>query len=96
LSVDDNINDNDDDSNPTHYLKTLKISPQQPQQQGHAYPQEAVSIFGYSASESLMVTNTSFESWKHWIKAKRRYYNGCDTIDEKKMNAPCTYTRSTE
>mmetsp|Transcript_40417 Transcript_40417/g.47287 ORF Transcript_40417/g.47287 Transcript_40417/m.47287 type:complete len:772 (+) Transcript_40417:174-2489(+) len=32
------------------------------------------SIFGYEASQSIMVCATPFDSWKHWRKASNIYY----------------------
>jgi len=79
-----------------HYSKTLRISPTAPR--GGELPdngQEPVSIFGYPPSESVLVTTTLFDSWKHWNRAKRRYFQGCDDDDDddadkraRQINAP--------
>ena len=79
-------NVNDDPNSIVYHLKTLRVTP------NHLSTEQSRSIFGYDASNGVFLSESSYQSWRQWNIAKRRYFKGCEDINKRKMNAPCMYT----
>ena len=83
-------NGNDDPNSLVYYRKTLRVAPDRPSHENRR-DSPATSIFGYDASNGVFLSESSYQSWRQWNIAKRRYFEGCKDINERKMNAPCMY-----
>ena len=57
------------------YLKTLRISKEYSAKRKSLKNCLALSVFGYTAMESIFEAESAFVSWKHWKKASKIYFD---------------------
>mmetsp|Transcript_18238 Transcript_18238/g.21096 ORF Transcript_18238/g.21096 Transcript_18238/m.21096 type:complete len:524 (+) Transcript_18238:60-1631(+) len=81
------IIENNDINDIVHHRKTLRISPTFSYREETIRDNPSTSVFGYPASESVFLADSAFDSWKHWYRAKRRYYGGSTELNKRVMNA---------
>lgn len=91
-------------TNSRDYRKSLKVSSHRPSENtpsdnnpnnstSNGIDNMAMSIFGFRARESIVLCDSAYESWVQWHIAKRRYYEGCQDMNERMMNAICKFNR---